>query len=367
MTGRVLVVDDVATNRLLLRAKLSSAYYDVVVAENGAQALEMARGEQPDMVMLDVMMPDMDGFSVCSILKSDAETAHIPVIMVTALDTPEERVRGLEAGADDFLSKPFNATELCDAVRTQLAKKDRSSADRTLAGGRVDRFAASLLAAEIHDPVQSILSFAHILGRTQSTADADDVRHMALHMERAALRIRKSVDNVLLYADLVAMEGDPEAATQLHTQTTPNAGRLVEARSRAMAKAFGRESDLSVSIASGNVAIGRTYMVRVIDELTSNAFMFSDAGSPVTVTVAFSRDRFGLSVMDRGRGMTDDQLGALNAFMQFDRMESGQPGLGLGLAIVRRIATLHGGALLLRSQLGEKTRASVELPRRIHD
>ena len=123
MSGRVLVVDDVATNRLLLRAKLSSAYYDVVVAENGVQALEMARAEQPDMVMLDVMMPDMDGFSVCEILKSGEETSHIPVIMVTALDTPEERVRGLEAGADDFLSKPFNDLALFARVRNLMRMK----------------------------------------------------------------------------------------------------------------------------------------------------------------------------------------------------------------------------------------------------
>ncbi len=123
MSGRVLVVDDVATNRLLLRAKLSSAYYDVVVAENGIQALEMARSEQPDMVMLDVMMPDMDGFEVCAVLKSREETAHIPVIMVTALDTPEERIRGLEAGADDFLSKPFNDLALFARVRNLMRMK----------------------------------------------------------------------------------------------------------------------------------------------------------------------------------------------------------------------------------------------------
>lgn len=123
MSGRVLVVDDVATNRLLLRAKLSSAYYDVVVAENGTQALEMARNEQPDMIMLDVMMPDMDGFTVCQILKSTEETSHIPVIMVTALDTPEERIRGLEVGADDFLSKPFNDLALFARVRNLMRMK----------------------------------------------------------------------------------------------------------------------------------------------------------------------------------------------------------------------------------------------------
>jgi two-component system, cell cycle response regulator len=123
MSGRVLVVDDVATNRLLLRAKLSAAYYDVVVAGSGAHALELARSEQPDMIMLDVMMPDMDGIAVCSILKSQPETAHIPVIMVTALDTPDQRVRGLEAGADDFLSKPFNDLALFARVRNLMRMK----------------------------------------------------------------------------------------------------------------------------------------------------------------------------------------------------------------------------------------------------
>jgi two-component system, cell cycle response regulator len=123
MSGRVLVVDDVATNRLLLRAKLSSAYYDVVVAESGTRALEIARREQPDMIMLDVMMPDMDGFAVCQALKADEATAHIPVIMVTALDSPEERVRGLEAGADDFLSKPFSDLALFARVRNLMRMK----------------------------------------------------------------------------------------------------------------------------------------------------------------------------------------------------------------------------------------------------
>jgi two-component system, cell cycle response regulator len=123
MSGRVLVVDDVATNRLLLRAKLSSAYYDVSWSPRTAQALEMARSEQPDMIMLDVMMPDMDGFTVCKMLKAAEETAHIPVIMVTALDTPEERMRGLEAGADDFLSKPFNDLALFARVRNLMRMK----------------------------------------------------------------------------------------------------------------------------------------------------------------------------------------------------------------------------------------------------
>lgn len=123
MSGRILVVDDIATNRLILQAKLSSAYYDVLLAEGGISALEIARAELPDMILLDVMMPDLDGYAVCRALKSDKNTAHIPVIMITAANESEERIRGLEAGADDFLSKPINDMALFARVRNLLRVK----------------------------------------------------------------------------------------------------------------------------------------------------------------------------------------------------------------------------------------------------
>src|ERR671939_8294 len=100
MSARVLVVDDVDVNVKLLEAKLSAEYFDVLTASNGPTALEVAARELPDIVLLDVMMPQMDGFEVCRRLKADPRTHHIPVIMVTALDQPSDRVRGLEAGAD---------------------------------------------------------------------------------------------------------------------------------------------------------------------------------------------------------------------------------------------------------------------------
>ena len=107
MPGRILVVDDVATNRLIARAKLIANYYEVIEAESGEQALELAESEQPDLILLDVMMPGIDGFETCERLKRSPATTHIPVVMLTALDQQSDRLRGLDAGADDFLSKPY--------------------------------------------------------------------------------------------------------------------------------------------------------------------------------------------------------------------------------------------------------------------
>src|SRR5216683_5374279 len=112
MTARVLVVDDILSNVKLLEAKLAAEYFEVLTAYNGEQALARVASDAPDIILLDVMMPGMDGFEVCRRIKSNTKTTHIPIIMVTALDQPTDRVAGLDAGADDFLTKPVDDMSL---------------------------------------------------------------------------------------------------------------------------------------------------------------------------------------------------------------------------------------------------------------
>lgn len=133
MSARILVVDDVPANVRLLQDKLEREYYEVFTANGGREALEKVRRVKPDIVLLDVMMPDVNGIEVCHRMKADPALAHIPVIMITALDAPEDRLRGLKAGADDFLSKPINDTDLFVRIRSLLRRK--LLVDELLAGG----------------------------------------------------------------------------------------------------------------------------------------------------------------------------------------------------------------------------------------
>ena len=123
MTARILVVDDIPANVKLLEVRLLAEYFEVLTATNGADALETCENGKVDVVLLDVMMPDMDGFEVCRRLKADPATSHIPVVMITALDQVSDRIRGLEAGADDFLTKPVNDLQLMTRVRSLVRLK----------------------------------------------------------------------------------------------------------------------------------------------------------------------------------------------------------------------------------------------------
>lgn len=126
MTARILVVDDIPANVKLLEARLIAEYFEVLTADNGRDALDICDRTQVDVVLLDIMMPEMDGFEVCERLKANPRTAHIPVVMVTALDQPSDRVRGLKAGADDFLTKPVNDLQLISRVKSLVRLKTLS-------------------------------------------------------------------------------------------------------------------------------------------------------------------------------------------------------------------------------------------------
>ncbi|MGO4564956.1 PleD family two-component system response regulator [Rhizobium sp. 2YAF20] len=133
MTARILVVDDIPANVKLLEARLVAEYFDVLTADNGRDALNICEDSQVDLILLDVMMPGMDGFEVCERIKANPRISHIPVVMVTALDQSADRVRGLKAGADDFLTKPVNDLQLISRVKSLLRLKTLSDELRTRA------------------------------------------------------------------------------------------------------------------------------------------------------------------------------------------------------------------------------------------
>ncbi|HTZ36217.1 MAG TPA: PleD family two-component system response regulator [Stellaceae bacterium] len=212
MTARVLVVDDVELNVKLLEAKLSSEYFQVVPAYNGPTALELAESELPDIILLDVMMPRMDGFEVCRRLKANPRTTDIPVVMVTALSDIADRLRGLESGADDFLTKPVNDIALFARVRS-LVRLKRMMEELRLREEICGRFGNQ----EEHDQHAEGVAPAHILLVEQpgfgATRIADTLAPVAAQVrqagsiEEAQQVLDESVELIILSLSLP--DGDP--------------------------------------------------------------------------------------------------------------------------------------------------------------
>lgn len=190
MTARILVVDDVPANVKLLEARLLAEYFEVLTAFNGADAIDICENGKVDVVLLDVMMPDMDGFEVCRRLKSDRNTSHIPVVMVTALDQVSDRIRGLEAGADDFLTKPVNDLQLLTRVRSLVRLKMLTDELRLRAS------------------TTRSIGIEELLGRKDPLGD---VRARLLLVDQRAPSQQRLTDMLLPFADVETVS-DPQAA-----------------------------------------------------------------------------------------------------------------------------------------------------------
>ena len=212
MTARILIVDDVPANTRLLEAKLSAEYYQVATAIDGFLAISMAKAWQPDLILLDVMMPGMDGFECCALLKDDPQTLHIPVVMVTALGEPVERLRGLDAGADDFLTKPVELDTLMARVRSLVRLK--RLLDEWRARGETAR-ALGLAGAAVAQPMVHgaralvVDDWDHGAEMVQNALARDGVIVGRARNAAEAMEMTAAIDFDLIVISLSIAEGDP--------------------------------------------------------------------------------------------------------------------------------------------------------------
>jgi two-component system cell cycle response regulator len=210
MSARILVVDDIEANVRLLEAKLTAEYYEVLTARDGPTALAIAAAEKPDIVLLDVMMPGMDGFAVCRRLKNDSETRHIPVVLVTALDGRSDRIQGLEAGADEFLTKPIDDVMLFARVRslTRLKLVMDELRDREASGRRMGVIAGA--ANRLGGGGGRVLIVDDNPRQAQRLADELGVEHRPVvesDIEKAALAAKGPVDLLIVNATARSFDG----------------------------------------------------------------------------------------------------------------------------------------------------------------
>lgn len=337
--------------------------YEVEFASDGLNGLERVRHEAPDLIISDIMMPRLDGYGMLEELRSTDATAMIPFIFLTAKTEKQDMRKGIELGADDYLSKPFTRQELLAAVHVRL---DRQTAIQNKIEKSLDQLRDVIsysLPHELRTPLYNILGFADLL-RHPNTLQPDEVAQMGQFIYGAGQRLSHLIENYLLYSKLQSMPPELfhlEAAHNNNTLIEP--AYLIRSTAEQIAANWKREADLSLIIEDvASLSISGAYLSKIIYELVDNAFKFSQPAQSVMVKAGQVADFYRISIYDQGRGMSAECIHQLGAYKQFNRIEHEQQGSGLGVFIAKRLCELHNGEFEIVSEVSHGTQIDLLIP-----
>lgn len=338
------VVDDEANNLTVVELLLSHNDYELSYFDRGMSMLEAMQHRLPDLILLDVMMPGIDGIELCHRLKRDDRTKHIPIVMVTALSSREDLSRCLEAGADDFISKPLNGLELRARVRSLLRIKRQYDELQGLLHLREEMLQlrmdlSNMVIHDLRNPLANILLSCQIL---QMRGGLDDRTAPKIQqIEYAGQRLETMIDSLLMTAKLES------GKLALHPTDVdlPELVASVCAEFDAIAQQQG--VNLVQELAPGSLIIqgDATLLRRVLDNLLSNALKFAPAQSDVTVAVLTHDDQVLLQVRDRGQGVNPELRDQIFAKFEIGQHLPQVKQMGLGLAFCKLVVEAHGGQI----------------------
>lgn len=382
LRGRILVVDDVPANVTVLSKIVQILGHEPIPAAGGEEAVERARAARPDLVLMDVMMPGVDGIEATRRLKADPDTRLVPVVIVTALTDSDARKRAAEAGADDFMTKPVDALELSLRIRSFLAVKrtyDELEASRARASQQ-DRLKTEFLASVSHElrtPLAAVAAAARTLWRDGGSRPESVARLAPMILEECS-RLGRILDEALEFARL-------DAGVLPWAESSFAAAPCVEAVAATFAP-MAEEKGVSLSSqvrppgpGEGTLRGDRDRFLQLLSNLTSNALKFTPPGGTVRLALARAgpadAPRFGVTppagrglvlvaVEDTGVGIApENQKLIFERFRQVADPATGRPsGAGLGLAICQDLVERFGGRIGLRSAPGQGSRFTVALP-----
>jgi CheY-like chemotaxis protein len=352
--ARVLLIDDDAALREVQAELLSAAGHQTMQAATGVAGIEAIRSTRPDLVLCDVNMPGMDGYAVLEAVRADPQLASTPFLFLTGLDARHHFRAAMSLGADDYLAKPVRERDLVAAVEARLTRRaaERHESERRVAELR--RSVSFLLPHELRTPLTVILGGSEMLRDLHQEMTPKEIGEMATTISKAAQRLHRMAENYLLHVGM-ELERLTVAESPARALSGTAGADLVRDAAYAQAREYGREGDLQIALADTTLPLAEPYVRKAVSELVDNALKFSEAGTPIKVSLTAPGGRVALSVGDAGRGMTLDQIREVGAFRQFNRAVLEQQGSGLGLILVKGIIEASGGIFDIKSAMGEGT------------
>jgi two-component system sensor histidine kinase/response regulator len=363
--GAILIVDDEQESLVLLQEILSRSGYSVQQANNGETALYMIKNEKPELIILDIRMPGMDGFELCRQVKSDSTTSGIPILFISGYGQMEDKVRAFEVGGVDFITKPFQSYEIIARVKAHLSlrrmhqklEKKISELERS---NRVLQDFAFIASHDLQEPLRKISTFGDLILNKNSASLDERNRDYLVRMQEAAKRMRALLTSLLEYSR-VTTKTEPFKQTDLNQsvrQALSNLSILI------------RETQGKVDVGDlPSLQCDQVQIVQVFQNLIGNALKFQEKDkNPYIKVYALPAEKDQKSdicrifVEDNGIGFDNKHLNKL--FMPFNRLhsKSDYDGVGMGLAICDKIIERHGGSITANSIPGHGSIFAVILP-----
>ncbi|KPK04064.1 MAG: hypothetical protein AMJ56_18105 [Anaerolineae bacterium SG8_19] len=357
----ILIVDDESVARDILEGFLFREGYDLVFAADGAEALASVEKSPPDAILLDVMLPGMDGFEICRRLKGDRRWRHIPIILVTALGGKEDLIRGLDAGADDFLRKPVNDLELRARVRSLLRIKQQY--DELQAALMMREDLAHMIVHDMRTPLSAIIGYSELL-LLQSSMPPEYAGTMdKIHTQ--ARRLNSFMNDMLMVAK---MEADQLVLNPIPVDIALLL-RGVKESHEVIARSKRIEFDLDLPMEQQLVAVDNTLFQRVLDNLVTNALKYSPAYSTITLKLEYPESastfdrafQFRFQILDQGAGIAEEDRERIFNKYEIATLKQRGSQVGLGLAFCKMVVDAHRGRIWVEANQPEGSVFVVEI------
>ncbi|HIK04734.1 MAG TPA: hybrid sensor histidine kinase/response regulator [Trichormus sp. M33_DOE_039] len=352
----ILVIDDEPDNFDVIETLLFHEGYDLNYAASGQRAIERLKIIQPDIILLDVMMPDIDGIEVCKNIKANAEWRHIPIIMVTALTAKEDMVRCVAAGADDFISKPINGLELRARVNSMLRIKRQHDSLQALLHLREDM--VRMILHDMRNPLTSILLATEILQLPHFPQEKQ--QNKIEQIVNSVQQLQSLIDDLLLMAKLEA------GKMVLNFSEVDLNGLCISALTSFEAIASQKNLQLISQLPEPHILVNLDALIfrRVIDNLLSNAIKFSPKNSQVLLRAYNCRpDGVIIQIVDSGVGVSDQLKQIIFEKYEVGTLMPEVSQLGLGLAFCKMAIDAHGGNITVENNQPRGAVFTVFLPR----
>ena len=353
----LLIVDDEISNFDVIEALLEGEDYELSYAQNATRALRWLENNSVDVILLDVMMPEIDGITLCSYLKENPDYQYIPIIMVTALTGKEDLAKCLEAGADDFISKPLNWIELRSRLHSMLRIKQQYDELQLLLKRREEM--AEIIVHDLQNPVTSIVLSCEMLKAMEL---GEKQKKKIQQISVAGRRLEEQIQTLLTMAKL---ETGRLVLNPVSIHLKPFLEKLIQEFSAiASAKEISITSNLKIE---DDCATVDTHLFsRIVNNLLSNALKYSPRGKEIQITLNETPDQLILKVSDQGKGISDEFKERIFQKYEVGKQYNDINQTGLGLAFCQMAVLAHQGAIYVEDNQPEGSTFIVEIPREVN-